>query len=277
MVAAVAAGFALYMPFATRAPALRAQRALSRTLTRVVTRSVRVVAAPSVPRVEWPRAIALGTPIGTITIPAANVRGDVVVEGVDRQRLALGPGHYPGTALPGEPGNLVVSGHRTTWLRPFYDLQAVHPGDHVIVEVRHLTWIYTVTSVRSVLPTDVSVLDRRRGWTVTLTTCTPRYSAARRLVVFARLDRAATLASVARRTRARRYVYEERVTSLPAAFDPIRRPPLATLAGWVAGTALSVAVALTRRRLGRVLPLLAAGWCCFEAYGAAALWLPQVR
>ena len=53
----------------------------------------------------------------------------VVVEGTDADQLRSGPGHYPGTPLPGEPGNVAIAGHRTTYLHPFYNLNELVPGD----------------------------------------------------------------------------------------------------------------------------------------------------
>src|SRR4051794_20308415 len=68
----------------------------------------------------------------------------VIVEGVTASDLAKGPGHYPGTALPGQLGNLVVSGHRTTYLAPFNRLDELRPGDPVIFETAQAWWIYKV-------------------------------------------------------------------------------------------------------------------------------------
>ncbi len=136
-------------------------------------------AAPSTPP-------AVGHPVGTLSIPAIGV-DQVVVEGVGLAQLAVGPGHYPGTPLPGEPGNAAIAGHRTTHGRPFYDLNALAVGDRVVVTTVQGTFTYRVTRSEVVAPTDVAVLDPSSVPELTLTTCTPRYSAAQRLVVVARL------------------------------------------------------------------------------------------
>ncbi|MDA8291016.1 MAG: class E sortase [Actinomycetota bacterium] len=262
-----------YALLATRVPSREAQQRARRALVRMVVRPERVAATPSIPRVVWPRDVPLGTPVATLTIPTAGVRRDVVVQGVDALRLEEGPGHYPTSPLPGQPGNLAIAGHRTTWLRPFYDLQAVVPGDHAVLAVHSLTWVYTVVSVRSVLPTDVSVAGPRRGWWLTLTTCTPRYSAARRLVVLARLDVAATRERAPRRVVSRRVVLS-RVVVVPPAPRPPRAPSVALLGVWAASATACAGTAIAARRRVRLVLALAAVACWWEACGAVAPRLP---
>lgn len=116
----------------------------------------------------------------------------VVLDGVTLDDLARGPGHYPGTALPGRPGNFAIAGHRTTHGAPFFHLDALRSGDLVLVtdrRGRHYT--YEVAAERLVLPTDTWVIGRdplgTGRPTLTLTTCNPRFSAAERLVVHAQL------------------------------------------------------------------------------------------
>jgi len=111
----------------------------------------------------------------------------VVFEGVDRQTLKNGPGHMPGTALPGQPGNAVISGHRTTYGRPFFDLDRLLPGDRIEVETAIGVSVYEVRSSEIVDPTDVWVTDDRPGGWLTLTTCHPKFSARQRLIIFAEL------------------------------------------------------------------------------------------
>lgn len=121
-----------------------------------------------------------------LVIPKAEV-DDVVFEGVNRSTLKSGPGHMPWTALPGQPGNAVISGHRTTYGAPFFDLDLIEPGDEIRVQTA-LGWhVYEVRSSEIVGPTDVWVTDYRDGAWLTLTTCHPKWSAAQRLVVFAEL------------------------------------------------------------------------------------------
>lgn len=78
----------------------------------------------------------------------------VVLDDVSMDDLQRGPGHYPGTALPGEPGNFAVAGHRTTYGAPFFHLDALRRGDHVLVTDRQgRRHTYEVAEQRVVLPT----------------------------------------------------------------------------------------------------------------------------
>lgn len=115
-----------------------------------------------------------------------------VVEGVSLDVLKRGPGHYPDTAAPGGEGNFVVSGHRTTYGAPFYHLDRVQPGDEVhVVDRAGQEWVYVVREQQVVEPTAMWVTGPdplgTGTPTLTLTTCTPRFSAAQRLIVFAEL------------------------------------------------------------------------------------------
>jgi sortase A len=111
----------------------------------------------------------------------------VVFEGVAAETLNKGPGHMPGTALPGQPGNSVISGHRTTYGRPFYDLDLLSAGDRIEVETAVGVHVYEVRESFVVAPTDVWVTDDRPGGWLTLTTCHPRFSARERLIVTAEM------------------------------------------------------------------------------------------
>ncbi|MHB1519127.1 MAG: class E sortase [Acidimicrobiales bacterium] len=129
----------------------------------------------------------IGSPIGTIHIPAIGL-SMVVVEGTGTAQLELGPGHYRGTPLPGEAGNVAVAGHRTTYLHPFYNLNDLVPGDTVDFTTLQGFFDYRVTGSQVVSPSDVSVVAPKPGDQLTLTTCTPLYSASQRLVVHAVLE-----------------------------------------------------------------------------------------
>jgi sortase A len=128
----------------------------------------------------------VGSPVGTIQIPKINL-AMTVVEGTDEAQLAMGPGHYPTTPLPGEAGNVAIAGHRTTYLHPFYSLDALVPGDLIYITTLQGTFLYKVFGSQVVLPTDVAVVDPTPTPQLTLTTCNPRYSASQRLVVHALL------------------------------------------------------------------------------------------
>ena len=110
-----------------------------------------------------------------------------VVEGVERSDLKSGAGHMPDTAMPGQPGNAVISGHRTTYGQPFHDLDQLSTGDLIEVETAIGTHVYSVTDVFVVKPTDVWVTHPKSGAWLTLTTCHPKFSARERLIISAQL------------------------------------------------------------------------------------------
>ncbi|HEX2313382.1 MAG TPA: class E sortase [Thermomonospora sp.] len=140
--------------------------------------------------------VRLGKGLALLRIPKL---GDdyryVVIEGVEPGDLRKGPGHYPGSALPGQLGNFVVSGHRTTYSAPFNRIDKLDPGDRILVDTRRKQYVYKVTGHRIVRPSAVEVtapvpFHPRRKPTqrlITLTTCHPKYSAAKRLIVFGTL------------------------------------------------------------------------------------------
>ena len=130
----------------------------------------------------------VGGAIEHLVIPSIHV-DQYIVEGTDEADLRRGPGHYPGTAYPGQNGNAAIAGHRTTYGAPFFELNEVKPGDPILItDLNGRTWTYIVHNQEIVSPNDVSVLDPTPLPQLTLTTCNPRYSAAERLIVFARLQ-----------------------------------------------------------------------------------------
>ena len=98
-----------------------------------------------------------GQPVGIISIPKIALQM-VVVEGTDAEQLRSGPGHYPGTPLPGEQGNVAIAGHRTTYLHPFYNLNELVAGDHVNILTVQGLFVYQVLTSQAVAPTDVAVV-----------------------------------------------------------------------------------------------------------------------
>lgn len=123
---------------------------------------------------------------GTVRIPSIGV-DQAIVEGVSRADLRQGPGHYPGTALPGTRGNVVISGHRTTYTKPFYDIDQLVPGDIIWVDTLEGSFRYIVEESFVVDPTNVDALRGSERAILTLTTCTPKGSARQRLIVVAAL------------------------------------------------------------------------------------------
>ncbi|MCP3996351.1 MAG: class E sortase [bacterium] len=146
-----------------------------------------VRAEPLILKVE--SAPDLGNAFALIRIPKIDRLQDGwnVVEGVRTSDLRNGAGHMPDTSLPGQPGNAVISGHRTTWGMPFHELDALDPGDRIEVDTALGTHIYEVRQTFVVRPSEVWVADPREGAWLTLTTCHPRFSARQRFVVVAEL------------------------------------------------------------------------------------------
>ena len=131
---------------------------------------------------------AIGEPITKISIPAADLKPTVVVEGTGASALRAGAGHYPNTPLPGEEGNVAIAGHRTTYGKPFANLDHLKPGDEIFLETPVGKYTYKVTKDPfPISPTDFSVIAQTPGKTLTLTTCHPKGSARQRLVVKAEL------------------------------------------------------------------------------------------
>jgi sortase A len=102
-------------------------------------------------------------------------------------RLDTGPAFYPGSGRPGQPYTIAIAGHRTTHTHPFWSLNLLARGDRIVIVARGVRHVYVVTSSRVVAPTDWSVAVERGHERLILTTCTPRFSARERLIVFARV------------------------------------------------------------------------------------------
>ena len=139
--------------------------------------------APDEP-VDAPLAPPEGEAVAMIRIPKIDVE-KAVVEGVGVEDLQKGPGHYPGTPLPGQPGNAAIAGHRTTYGAPFFSLDELEIGDEILVRTLQGEFRYEVDRTSVVLPSQVEVLDPTEEPRLTLTTCNPRFSAAERLIVSA--------------------------------------------------------------------------------------------
>lgn len=128
-----------------------------------------------------------GESFGFMTIPELGIVDLVIYEGVDSETLTKGPGHMSRTPLPGQAGNAVISGHRTTYGRPFFDFDRLSEGDRIQVTTAAGVHVYEVRETALVEPTDVWVTDHRAGGWLTLTTCHPKFSARQRLIVFAEM------------------------------------------------------------------------------------------
>ena len=130
-----------------------------------------------------------GDALGRIRIPEIGV-SDVFVEGTDAPDLRRGPGHYPATPLPGQRGTVAIAGHRTTYGAPFHDVDQLRRGDRIELDMPYGRFTYRVERLKIVAPTAVDVTDPVGYDRLVLSACHPLYSAAQRIIVFARLERA---------------------------------------------------------------------------------------
>ena len=124
--------------------------------------------------------------IGALEIPKI---GELtpIYEGITLTVIDHGPGHWPGSALPGQPGNTVFPGHRVTHSHPFLNLDLLSPGDQIVFHMPGYDYVYKVTGTQIVYPTDLFVIDPTPTPTVTLIACHPKHSAAQRIVVKGKL------------------------------------------------------------------------------------------
>lgn len=155
---------------------------------------------------EDPADLGPQSPVGPgraafkIAIPAIDLE-QIVVEGVGTEELKKGPGHYPSCrpgfgrpfctefeeVWPGQDGRVIVSGHRTTYGAPFFDVDKLEPGDEIITLTKWGEFTYEVTEKRIVQPDSLAIAIQSDEPEIVLTTCNPKYSAAQRLIVFGKL------------------------------------------------------------------------------------------
>jgi sortase A len=129
-----------------------------------------------------------GDAVGRLRMPKLD-RSYVVVEGTDTDSLRKGPGHYPKTPLPGEGGTVGVAGHRTTYGAPFRTVDKLKGGDELVMDMPYGRFTYRVDKVQIVKPDATWITDKRKREMLVLSACHPLYSAAKRIVVFAHLER----------------------------------------------------------------------------------------
>ena len=134
------------------------------------------------------RKARTGQPLGRITARSIGL-SKVFVKGTDPTSLRDGPGHYPANPLPGAPGTVAIAGHRTTYGAPFRKLDKLRKRDRIVVTMPYGRFTYEVERKQIVAPDAVEVTRRVSFDRLVLTACHPLYSAAQRIVVFARLVR----------------------------------------------------------------------------------------
>ncbi len=138
---------------------------------------------------ELERRAREGSAVGRIRIPSIGA-SFVVVKGTGSSDLQNGPGIYSNTSFPGVPGTTAIAGHRTTYLAPFRHIDSLRNGNRIVLEMPYAHFVYTVIGQRVVQPTDVAAAVDRVGYSrLVLSACTPLYSAALRILVYARLTR----------------------------------------------------------------------------------------
>lgn len=140
---------------------------------------------------------AAGELFGLLYVPAWGDEPRTILEGVDKATVldTGSAGHYPATVGPGEVGNFSLAGHRTTYGKPFSQVDVLAAGDPLVVRTDEAWYVYEVTRTQIVQPTEVGVVaaipqgSTEPGRYLTLTACHPRYSAAERYVVHGELVR----------------------------------------------------------------------------------------
>ena len=150
---------------------------------RIQTRLDDQIASPELQQAYKERKIETGDSLTRIKIPALDL-DTVVVEGITPSALRAGAGHYPQTPLPCEGGNVSIAGHRTTFGRPFGNVDQLKPGDTIELTTPIGGCVYQVSRDPFVVaPSELSVIGPTGERSLTLTTCHPKGSAAQRLII----------------------------------------------------------------------------------------------
>jgi sortase A len=162
----------LAYPFATNLYQNRLQDKLGKQL-----------ASPELKQKYRNRLVGVGDSLTRIKMPAIHV-DVVVVEGITTTALRAGAGHYPTTPLPCEKGNVAIAGHRTTYGKPFADIDQMRVGDQIELDTPIGGCVYELKRAPFVVDkSDLSVLNPTPDKTLTLTSCHPKGSAAKRIIV----------------------------------------------------------------------------------------------
>ena len=168
------------------APTLDPRGAVTTTSTLPPTSTT--VAAAAAPRTTPiappadPHAAVPVVKIGEIQIPRIGLVHPIY-EGVTLTVIDKGPGHWPGSAVPGQLGNAVFAGHRVTHTHPFLRINELVPGDDIVFKMGNGTFTYKVTGHQIVTPKDVHIVDPTPDATLTLFACHPPHQAIQRYVV----------------------------------------------------------------------------------------------
>lgn len=176
------AGYASWQLWGTNFANARVQHKLLKQLHDLPTTPAKPSAAP----LKTPKP---SNAFMVIAIPRMHLRA-AVVEGVELSDLARGPGHVPGTALPGQGYNVAIAGHRATHGAPFASIETLRVGDLVTLQTKNGVYTYRVISQsgrpwRLVQPTDIAVLQPGTKEMLTLISCHPQWASTNRVIVLA--------------------------------------------------------------------------------------------
>lgn len=150
-------------------------------------------------RFEASDQVSTGTAIGRITVESMGLDAATVVEGTDTASLRKGPGHYSpsddedtrrqgdGSAFPWQGMTVGIAGHRTTYGAPFNKMDEFEPGDEITLDMPYATFVYEVQKVEIVEPSEIEVVRNVDYERLVLSACHPLYSAAQRIITFAKL------------------------------------------------------------------------------------------
>jgi sortase A len=170
------------------------QHRLASQLDREMTRFASHDDAPSLAalRVEvakdaatYRKSLHRGDAIGRLTIGSLGLK-IILVQGTDHESLKKGPGHYAGSALPGQGRLVYIAGHRTTYLAPFSHIDSMRVGDKVTLRMPYATVVYSVTGHVVVDAHDLAVLQTHNREVLALQACHPRFFATHRYIVWAK-------------------------------------------------------------------------------------------
>ena len=178
------------MPPATAAAPSTTSARVNPIATDVATNVATAVATTTTSTIVLPQPIAPPDPnadeplveIGRIEIPRISVDRPVY-EGITLGTLDAGPGHWPGSALPGQIGNVVVAGHRVSHSGPFRNIDQLQPGDEVVLTTADGRFVYVVSGSEVVEPTAIEVIEQTPAATATLFACHPPGSTKYRYIV----------------------------------------------------------------------------------------------
>jgi sortase A len=150
---------------------------------RIQAKLERQLASPELRQAYVERRVQVGDSLTRLRIPSIGV-DVVVVEGTTETALRAGAGHYANTPLPCEAGNVAIAGHRTTYGRPFSNLDLVKAGEEVILETPVGSCTYQVSEAPFIVePSRMEVIANTEAPTLTLTTCHPKGSSRQRLIL----------------------------------------------------------------------------------------------